>query len=239
MGFARSVPARPLPRLVPHMRFVFLGPEIPLRLPSDRASRHTPLPSGRSSRSSGSPGDLHPLVTSRFGFPPRLRAPGHGAPRHAWRTSGRRPPFGGRPPTPPCVRLRTRRFRSGSSTADASGRGLRDRRLPDSGWARRRACDSRQHSTMAHDHSPLISRPGRGPVLVPAAFVSWSSASSTGATGCSASGGEAICPSPRKSLSHRPVGSSSPSRSVSASGRHIPDRCGAHGPRERGLTSHP
>lgn len=34
----------------------------------------------------GSPGDFHPHVTSRFGFPPRLKAPVHGASRHAWRT---------------------------------------------------------------------------------------------------------------------------------------------------------
>ena len=33
-----------------------------------------------------SPGDFHPLATSRFGFPPRLKAPGHDASRHAWRT---------------------------------------------------------------------------------------------------------------------------------------------------------
>jgi hypothetical protein len=43
-GLGRYLPARPA--LPPRMRFLFVGPAFCLRLPSDSASRRTPLPSG-------------------------------------------------------------------------------------------------------------------------------------------------------------------------------------------------
>ncbi len=57
----------------PQMRFVYLGPGLRLQLPSDPASRRTPLLFGSEFRSSRSPGDSHPQATSRFGLPPRLQ----------------------------------------------------------------------------------------------------------------------------------------------------------------------
>ena len=57
---------------MPHMRFVFLGPEVRLQLPSDTSSRGLPLLFGLEFPSSRSPEDLHLLVTSRFGFPCRF-----------------------------------------------------------------------------------------------------------------------------------------------------------------------
>ncbi|MGK7295548.1 MAG: hypothetical protein ACNS61_06915, partial [Candidatus Wenzhouxiangella sp. M2_3B_020] len=44
----------------------------------------------------GPPGDFHPHVTSRFGFPETVESASYGASRHAWRTKkspARRPGF--------------------------------------------------------------------------------------------------------------------------------------------------
>jgi len=57
------------------MRFVFLGPELCLQLPSRVSSRSYGCCSARGSRHSGSPGDSHPQVTSRLAFANRLPAP--------------------------------------------------------------------------------------------------------------------------------------------------------------------
>jgi len=57
---------------MPHMRFVFLGPEVRLQLPSDTPSRGLPLLFGLEFPSSRPPEDSHLLVTSRFGFPYRF-----------------------------------------------------------------------------------------------------------------------------------------------------------------------
>src|SRR5262249_14772513 len=38
--------SHPHPACLPHMRFLFVGPALCLRLPSDSTSRETPLPSG-------------------------------------------------------------------------------------------------------------------------------------------------------------------------------------------------
>src|SRR5664279_1666420 len=66
------------------MRFLFVGSRLCLRLPSDSASRRTPLPSGYRFPPSGSEEDLHLQVTNQapylIGW--RLRAT-----RHAWRTT--------------------------------------------------------------------------------------------------------------------------------------------------------
>lgn len=56
----------------PPMRFVFLGSGLCLQLPSDSASRRTPLLFGLGFRSSQPPEDFHLHVTSRFAFAPRL-----------------------------------------------------------------------------------------------------------------------------------------------------------------------
>ena len=57
---------------MPHMRFVFLGPEVRLQLPSDNTSRRSPLLFGLEFPSLRPPGDFHLQVTSRFGFPYRF-----------------------------------------------------------------------------------------------------------------------------------------------------------------------
>jgi len=54
------------------MRFVFLGPEVRLQLPSDTSSRWLPLLFGSEFPSSRPPEDSHLQVTSRFGFPRRF-----------------------------------------------------------------------------------------------------------------------------------------------------------------------
>jgi hypothetical protein len=59
----------------PPMRFVFLGPELCLQLPSRVSSRSYGCCSARGSRHSGPPGDFHPQVTSRSAFTSRLSAP--------------------------------------------------------------------------------------------------------------------------------------------------------------------
>jgi hypothetical protein len=59
----------------PRMRFVFLGPELCLQLPSRVSSRSCGCCSARGSRHSGPPGDSHPQVTSRSAFASRLPAP--------------------------------------------------------------------------------------------------------------------------------------------------------------------
>jgi hypothetical protein len=71
----------------PPMRFVFLGPELCLQLPSRVSSRSYGCCSARGSRHSGPPEDSHLQVTSRFTFAPRFLRPPHGGPRHAWRTT--------------------------------------------------------------------------------------------------------------------------------------------------------
>ena len=72
---------------LPHMRFLFVGPGLCLRLPSDSASRRTPLPSGYRFPPPGSEKDFHLQVTNQspqlIGW--RLRAT-----RHAWRTNKKR-----------------------------------------------------------------------------------------------------------------------------------------------------
>ena len=65
------------------MRFLFVGPRLCLRLPSDSASRRTPLPSGYRFPPSGSEEDLHLQVTKQ---PPWLIGWRLRATRHAWRT---------------------------------------------------------------------------------------------------------------------------------------------------------
>ena len=57
---------------MPRMRFVFLGPEVRLQLPSDAPSRGSPLLFGSEFPSSRPPEDSHLLVTSRLGFPHRF-----------------------------------------------------------------------------------------------------------------------------------------------------------------------
>ena len=69
---------------LPHMRFLFVGPGFCLRLPSDSASRRTPLPSGYRFPPSGSEEDLHLQVTNQ---PPQLIGWRSRATRHAWRTN--------------------------------------------------------------------------------------------------------------------------------------------------------
>ena len=73
---------------LPHMRFLFVGPGLCLRLPSDSASRRTPLPSGYRFPPPGSEKDFHLQVTNQspqlIGW--RLRAT-----RHAWRTKKNAP----------------------------------------------------------------------------------------------------------------------------------------------------
>ena len=68
---------------MPHMRFVFLGPEVRLQLPSDTTSRRLPLLFGLEFPSSRPPEDSHLLVTSRFGFPYRFPSYVHHARRFA------------------------------------------------------------------------------------------------------------------------------------------------------------
>ncbi len=68
---------------MPHMRFVFLGPEVRLQLPSDTPSRGLPLLFGLEFPSSRPPEDSHLLVTSRFGFPYRFPSYVHHARRFA------------------------------------------------------------------------------------------------------------------------------------------------------------
>ncbi len=70
------------------MRFVFLGPELCLRLPSRVSSRSYGCRSARGSQPPGPPGDSHPQVTSRSAFASRLLPPLGGS-RHAWRTEKR------------------------------------------------------------------------------------------------------------------------------------------------------
>lgn len=59
----------------PRMRFVFLGPELCLQLPSRVSSRSYGCCSARGSRHSGPPGDSHPQVTSPSAFASGLSAP--------------------------------------------------------------------------------------------------------------------------------------------------------------------
>ncbi len=66
------------------MRFLSVGPGLCLRLPSDSASRRTPLPSGYRFPPSGSEEDLHLQVTNQ---PPPLIGWRLRATRHAWRTT--------------------------------------------------------------------------------------------------------------------------------------------------------
>jgi hypothetical protein len=74
----------PRPSAAAHMRFLFVGPGVYLQLPSDSASRRTPLLFGWRFPSPGSAGDFHPQVP---GGPPRPPdSASHGAARHAWRT---------------------------------------------------------------------------------------------------------------------------------------------------------
>ena len=70
-GHRRFLAHHPLPRL----RFVSLGSDICLQLPSDPPSRWAPLLFGEEFLSSRPPRDLHPLVTSRLAFAFRLPAP--------------------------------------------------------------------------------------------------------------------------------------------------------------------
>jgi hypothetical protein len=65
------------------MRFVFLGPEVRLQLPSDTTSRWLPLLFGLEFLSSRPPEDFHLQVTSRFGFPCRFPNDVHHARRFA------------------------------------------------------------------------------------------------------------------------------------------------------------
>jgi len=66
----------PLPTSqTPPMRFVFLGPELYLQLPSRVSSRSYGCCSARGSRHSGPPGDSHPQVTSPLVFTSGLSAP--------------------------------------------------------------------------------------------------------------------------------------------------------------------
>jgi AraC-like DNA-binding protein len=65
------------------MRFVFLGPEVRLQLPSDATSRWPPLLFGSEFPSSRPPEDFHLQVTSRFGFPYRFPNNVHHARRFA------------------------------------------------------------------------------------------------------------------------------------------------------------
>ena len=68
---------------MPRMRFVFLGPEVRLQLPSDTSSRGLPLLFGSEFPSSRPPEDSHLLVTSRLGFPHRFSSFVHHARRFA------------------------------------------------------------------------------------------------------------------------------------------------------------
>ena len=60
-------------------------------------------------------------------FPVGFRLPvdsaRQGAARHAWRTSGRREGYPSRPPTPPCVRFRTRRFKCSAADPGVESEG--------------------------------------------------------------------------------------------------------------------
>ena len=58
-----------LTRRVRLMRFVFLGPRFRLRLPSDSASRRTPLPSATRFPLPGAPGTFTPWVCAMPGTP--------------------------------------------------------------------------------------------------------------------------------------------------------------------------
>src|SRR3990172_7800803 len=73
---------------LPRMRFLFVGPGVCLQLPSDSASRRTPLLFGWRFPSPGSAGDFHPQVTGGPPRPPDIAR--HGAARHAWRTKKKR-----------------------------------------------------------------------------------------------------------------------------------------------------
>ncbi len=85
--FAPSPTSRP-----PLMRFVFLGPELCLRLPSRVSSRSYGCRSARGSQPPGPPGDSHPLVTSPSAFASRLLLRVSAETRHAWRTNKRASP---------------------------------------------------------------------------------------------------------------------------------------------------
>ncbi len=92
-GFRASGLVAPSPTSrSPLMRFVFLGPELCLRLPSRVSSRSYGCRSARGSQPPGPPGDSHPLVTSRSAFASRLPLRVPAETRHAWRTTERRPP---------------------------------------------------------------------------------------------------------------------------------------------------
>ena len=60
-------------------------------------------------------------------FPVGFRLPvdsaRQGAARHAWRTLGRREGYPSRPPTPPCVRFRTRRFKCAAADPGVESEG--------------------------------------------------------------------------------------------------------------------
>ena len=89
------------------MRFLFVGPAVCLRLPSDPASRRAPLPSTHRSpcRASRGLGMLRARRTS-------WREPMPGADRVGGGVTPRRPP------TPPYVRFRIRRFTKPSASVD-------------------------------------------------------------------------------------------------------------------------
>jgi hypothetical protein len=72
------------------MRFLFVGPGFCLQLPSDSASRRTPLLFSYRFPPSGSEEDLNLQVTNQAPHPIgwRLRAT-----RHAWRTNKKPAPF--------------------------------------------------------------------------------------------------------------------------------------------------
>ena len=91
-GFRASGLVAPSPTSrSPLMRFVFLGPELCLRLPSRVSSRSYGCRSARGSQPPGPPGDSHPLVTSRSAFASRLPLRVPAETRHAWRTTERPP----------------------------------------------------------------------------------------------------------------------------------------------------
>ena len=112
------------------MRFLFVGPAVCLRLPSDPASRPTPFPR-RASRGLG-----------------MLRAR-----RTSWREPmpaqklGRRRGHPRRPPTPPYVRFRIRRFTKPSASGDAVREGSPVHAQQSSASAAPRSCATLQRST--------------------------------------------------------------------------------------------
>ena len=101
--FAPSHPTR-----LPPMRFLFVGPAACLQLPSDPASRRAPLPLTHRSPCRVGRG-LGMLRARRTSW--REPMPGAGM--------GRRRGHPRRPPTPPYVRFRIRRFTKPSASGDA------------------------------------------------------------------------------------------------------------------------